>query len=98
MNQSNILVNFNTLDTFSDTLKTEAENLNVIIDELLLLTEDMEKFFNTPTAKEMKEFLMEFLKQQKLKCSQLDEVGEKVKTSNNIYKSAYEHAKQSVSA
>jgi hypothetical protein len=98
MKQSNILVNFSTLDNFSDTLKTEAENLNGILDELLLLTEDMEKFFNTPTAKEMKEFLLEFLKQQKLKCNDLDEVGEKVKTSNRIYRSAYERAQKSVGA
>lgn len=98
MKTSRISVNFSTLDTFSETLKTEADNLGVIIDELLLLTEDMEKFFDTPTAKEMKDFLMEFLKQQRIKCNQLDEIGDKVKTSNKIYQSAYERAKNSVGA
>ena len=93
---TSLRINFSTLDTFSETLKTESENLNNILDELLLLTDDMEKFFNSPTAKEMKDFLMEFLKQQKLKCNQLDEIGDKVKTSNRIYQSAYERAKNSV--
>ncbi len=93
-----IIVNFESLDTFSNKIIDESKNLNNIVSELLLLTEDMDKFFNTPTANKMQEALIMFLKETQTKCNNLNSVGEQVGKFKKAYEDARNNTNQAIGA
>ena len=85
MEQSKTLTNVSSLEEFSKSLKNESSSLNGMIDELLKLTEDMEKFFNTPTSRLFKESLISFLTNSKKKANNLDLIGDNVHEISLVY-------------
>ena len=85
---SNVFVDIETVDTFSKNIKNKASNMNNILDELISATMEMENFFETPTAKKMKESLITYLNNSKITCEELDEIGNNVDLSKRRYELA----------
>ena len=85
---SNVYVNVETIDKFSTDLKGEAASLNSILSDLITMTMDMEKFFDTPTAKIMRDSLINYLNDSITTCNLLDTIGENVSKSKSIYETA----------
>lgn len=90
------VVNTKTIDTFSKKLLEESNILNNIIDDMILLTKDMEKFFDTNTSKLMKESLMDYLTKSKETCSSLGDFGLTVNKLNHLYINDIESIKKSI--
>ena len=85
---SNVYVDIETISKFSIDLKEEASNMNSILSDLISMTMDMEKFFDTPTAKIMKDSLINYLNDSITTCNLLDTIGENVSKSKSIYETA----------
>ena len=85
---SNVYVDIETISKFSIDLKEEASNMNSILSDLISMTMDMEKFFDTPTAKIMRDSLINYLNDSITTCNLLDTIGENVSKSKSIYETA----------
>ena len=90
------VVNTKTIDTFSKKLLEESNILNNIIDDMILLTKDMEKFFDTNTSKLLKESLMDYLTKSKETCSALGDFGLTVNKLNHLYINDIESIEKSI--
>lgn len=93
---SNVYVDIETISKFSIDLKEEASNMNSILSDLISMTMDMEKFFDTPTAKIMKESLINYLNESINTCNLLDIIGENVNKSKLIYETAINNIYKSI--
>lgn len=96
MATNNIYANINELDSFSNNLRNKTLDMNNILDELITMTMDMDRFFDTPQGKIMKDSLIEYLKDSKTKCSSLDYICEGLDSSKRMYEAALANTRNSV--
>ena len=93
---TNVYANTTTIDQFSNDLKNEASSMNSILEELITLTQDMEQFYDTPTAKTMKESLLSYLNDSIETCKTLDSIGNTVSKAKDIYETTISNMSSSV--
>jgi hypothetical protein len=80
-----VVVNSETIETFSQNLEEESKILDEMIDDMLLLSSDLEKIYNTPTGKMMRESIREYLTNSKNTCKSLGDYGTTLKKLNRLY-------------
>ena len=81
----NTIIDSETINTFAECIENESVKLNEMIDKMLLLSQNMEKFFNTPTGIVMKDSLIEYLNNSKKTCESFGVYGTKLKKLNGLY-------------
>ena len=84
MNNS-IIVNTDTINNFSKDIEMHSESMEAILDQMILLSNDIDKFYNTPTGKMMKDNLMEYLYNSKNACKSLKTMGVVLDKSSKLY-------------
>ena len=94
--KTNINLKTDSIDELSNELKKGSINLNNILDYLINLTIDMDNFFDTPTAKIMKESLIEYLKNSKESCNNLNELSNTVLKSKELYELLHQQTRDSL--
>ena len=93
---NNVKVKTNSLDELSNSFKNSSINLNNILDYLIDSTMNMEDFFETPTARIMKDSLITYLKDSKITCNNLDELGNTIIKSKEYYEEFIDKASDTV--
>lgn len=93
---NNIYANISEIDKFSNDIRNKTMSMNSILDDLITMTMDMDRFFDTPSGKIMKDSLIDYLKESKLKCSSLDYICEGLDSSKRMYEMALSNSKNSV--
>ena len=88
MAKNNIEANISELDKFSKDIRNKTLNMNNILDELITMTIDMDKFFDTPNGKIMRETLIDYLKESKTNCTSFDYICDGIDTSKRMYEAA----------
>ena len=94
--EHNFAVNIATVKRLSEEMKVESENLKAIVNNLIRITNEMETFFDTPTAKVLKEGLIRYLNNAKRPCENLKDLSEKIKIFSENYNNLYKKTGQSV--
>ncbi len=94
--KTNINLKTDSINELSNELKKGSINLNNILDYLINLTIDMDNFFDTPTAKIMKESLIEYLKNSKESCNNLNELSNTVLKSKELYELLHQQTRDSL--
>lgn len=94
--KTNINLKTDSINELSNELKKGSINLNTILDYLINLTMDMDNFFDTPTAKIMKESLIEYLKNSKESCNNLNELSNTVLKSKELYELLHQQTRDSL--
>ena len=84
-----ILVNIESVDDFSKEIKDKSNRVIEIMEELISLTQYMEKFYNSNIWNKLKEVIITCLKESKNKCEEFNELGYRVEGINQIYKNVY---------
>ena len=92
----NFIINITSVGDFSKNLKIQSERLEEILDYLTKITNEMDKFFDTPTAHVMQETLLEELKKSKIPCKNLASLSNKVDLFRENYENMYEDTTRSV--
>jgi hypothetical protein len=82
---NDIVVDSKTIEVFSKGVQSKSEELNTILDEMIVLSNDLDRFFNTPTGKVMKDSLMEYLINSKKTCESLKNYGVVLEKSTKLY-------------
>lgn len=93
---SNVKVKISSVEAFSENLKTESVNMLNIVDDLMKMTSNMEDFFDTPTAKIMKDGLMNYLNQSKIPCTNLGKIANNIDKYKDIYETLIKKQDDSV--
>ena len=94
--KTNINLKTDSINELSNELKKGSINLNNILDYLINLTIDMDNFFDTPTAKIMKDSLIEYLKNSKESCNNLNELSNTVLKSKELYELLHQQTRDSL--
>ena len=92
----NFIVNISSIDDFASKINNESLKLEEILDSLIYMTNDMNVFFDTPSANTLQEELLHYLKNSKIPCQNLNELSNKIVLFNKNYKNIYEITQASV--
>ena len=96
--EHNFIVNIDSVKKLSNEIGVESNNLNAILDSLINMSNEINTFFDTPTAKVFSETLLKFLNNAKIPCQNLDELSKKISLFGNSYTNLYNSTKRSVGA
>lgn len=91
-----LTVEINSVEALSKEIRIRSEKINEIINELQEATNEMESFFDTPTGKTTKEYLLQYLNEAKKPCRALDNLSYKINLFYINYLELYNVTKQSV--
>ena len=92
----NFVVNIDSVKKLSNEINIEADNLNAILDCLINMSNEINTFFDTPTAKIFNEALLVFLNNAKIPCNNLSELSNKISLFSNSYTNLYNSTRRSV--
>lgn len=81
----NTVINSDTIDIFSKDLEDESKKLDAMLDYLILLSDDLEKKYNSPTGKILKDSLISYLKESKKTCTSMGNLATTIKQLNQLY-------------
>ena len=90
------VINSETIDTFSKDLEDESKKLDEMLDYLILLSDDLEKKYNSPTGKVLKDSLISYLTESKKTCTSMGNLGTTIKQLNQLYYTTNEQMKRGV--
>ena len=90
------LVDLNSIETLSNEIENRSNNMESIINDLINMTNDMDVFFDTPTGKTTKEYLLQYLNEAKRPCHSLENLSHKISFFNKNYQELCNTTKQSV--
>ncbi len=80
-----IVIDLESIDKFSKGIKEESGKMYELLDEMIEMSREMEKFYDTPVAQKMKEVLIDFLMKSKDKCKDFEEYGKKIERIHGRY-------------
>ncbi len=83
--KSDIIVDSETIEAFSKKVEESSNELNILLDDMILLSDDLDKYFNTPTGKLMKETLVDYLLKSKKSCDSLKNFGVVLSKTSKLY-------------
>ena len=63
--------NVDSIDSFAKVIKESSDTIDMTLDKIIKLTDEMDKFFNTPTGKNVKETMLLFLDNMRKENSDL---------------------------
>lgn len=82
---NDIVVNTESIATFSKEVENKSNELKKLLDDMILISNDLDKFFDTPTGKIMKDSLMEYLMNSRKTCDSLNNFGVVLNKSIVLY-------------
>ena len=91
-----IVANSSSIKEFGILLENKSDVLNSILDKLIDTSIELEKYYNTPTGKIMRESLIEFLNKSKNVCNELKNNGVKAEKISTIYSNTFESIRKDI--
>ncbi len=94
--EKKLKIEIDTLDNFSKKCIDCSNVLIEALDNLLNLTQDLDKCYDTKTGKDYKEFISTYLTDSKKNCKKMKEYGYSLKKASLIYGRLNEYYKSEV--
>lgn len=89
-------VNTNSVEAFSKKIKESTDSIDVTLDKIIMLTREMDKFFNTPTGRNVKEVMLQFLDNIKKENVELLKYSELINDASVVYNNTINSISESI--
>lgn len=92
----NFRINLDSINKLATETRNTSLKLEEIINYLILITNEMEDFVDTPSSHIMQEALLRYLNDAKKPCNKLNELSVKISLFNQSYTNMYNITETSV--